>query len=246
MFVIPKKIHYVWFGGRELPATMRGLINGWRNAMPDHEIIEWNETNIDVRQHPYMYRMHSEKKYAFASDYARLMVLKEHGGIYMDTDVEVKKSLEPFLTERFFLSFEFDHFISTCIMGCEPGHPLIQGLLKDYDDREDPVVNNILITMYLMDHYPEFRLNNRDQVVGEGIRIFPKEYFVVPSFSEAHNFSQHHANNHWNEKASRFSPGKVIRALIGDVLFFKLVNLKMGLSSTFPAMERKRVKAQGK
>lgn len=211
--------------------------------MPDFELIEWNESNIDITAHPYMERMHSEGKYSFASDYARLAVLHEHGGIYLDTDVLMKKSLAPFCGTGTFWSFEFDHFISTCIIGSVPGHPLLQGLLKEYDGLEHEVINNTIVTKHILLNYPEFHLNNKEQVIGGDIRILPKEYFVVPSFRSDRNYAVHNANNHWRKQRKRSLTGRVIEALIGEVLFYKLINIKLGWGHELKALERERNRA---
>lgn len=239
---IPAKLHYVWFGGGPMSAEMKVAVDGWRELMPDHEVIRWDETNVDIDAHPYLQRMHSEGKYAFASDYARLVILQEHGGIYLDTDIKMKKSLAGFTTEQCFWSFEFNHFISTAVIGSRPGHPFIKLLLDEYDHLDEPVINNVLVTRAFIREFQEFRLNNKDQVVGGDIRIFPKEYMVIPSFGKDHNFSIHLANNHWKPGTQGSSLGRIARAVFGEVIFYKLVNLKMGWSSDFPAMEKARRK----
>ena len=239
-FPIPAKLHYVWFGKGAMSDEMRAGIDEWKQLMPDFEVFEWNESNVDIDSHPYLKRMHSEGKYAFASDYARLLVLQEHGGIYLDTDVRMKKSLSHFTSEQCFWSFEFDHFISTAVIGSRREHPFINLLLDEYDHLDKPVVNNVLVTRAFMREFPEFRLNNKDQVVGEDIRIFPKEYMVIPSFDKDHNFSVHLANNHWAPSTRRMPWGTIARSLMGDVIFYKLLNLKMGWGSDFRAMEKAR------
>ena len=237
---IPRKLHYIWFGGKPKSAGMEAVIDGWRKLMPECEVIEWNESNFDVGMHPWMKRMHEERRYAFASDYARFHILKEYGGVYLDTDVVMKKSIAPFLDERCFFSFEFDSFLSTCIIAAEPGHPVIASLLAGYDSVEGPVINNIIVTEYVLQHYPEFRLNNHDQRMNDGVRILPKEYFVLPSFDRNKNFSVHNANNHWKDKPARPSVGPLVRGVIGDVLFFKLLNVYMNQKSDFQAKDRAR------
>lgn len=237
---IPAKLHYVWFGAEPLPAELAAGIEAWQRLMPGFELVRWNESNVDIGAHPYLARMHREGKYAFASDYARLLVLLEHGGIYLDTDMRLKKSLEGFTTEECFWSFEFDHFISTAVIGSRPGHPFIRSLLEGYDAVDAPVINNVLVTRAFIEQFPEFRLNNKDQVVGEDIRIFPKEYLVIPSFRKDRNYSVHLAKNHWKPGRRKLRWGRAGRALLGDVLFYKLLNLVMGWGSEFPALEKAR------
>lgn len=237
---IPKSIHYVWFGGKAMPEAMRETVAGWRRLMPDHKVIEWNESELDISGHPWMARMYAEGRYAFASDYARLLVLYKHGGIYLDTDVQLKKSLAPFMGEKCLWSFEFDSFLSTCVIATVPKHPLIGALLKEYDALAGPVVNNDVVTRFFLREFPEFRLNNKDQRVGTDIRVVPKEYFVVPSFDGRKNFAVHGASNQWKEGGRRLGMGRIVRALIGDVLFYKLVNLRMNWRSEYMAMDRAR------
>jgi mannosyltransferase OCH1-like enzyme len=105
---IPKVIHYVWFGRGKKSPLIKHCIKRWRKVMPDYEIIEWNEDNFDVNMNTYCRQAYEKGKYAFAADYARLWILYNHGGIYMDTDVAAFKSLEPFLSHTCFLGFEND------------------------------------------------------------------------------------------------------------------------------------------
>ncbi len=208
--------------------------------MPGYEVVEWNESNIDLGSHPWMDRMHREGKFAFASDYARLQVLQAHGGVYLDTDVHMKKSFAPFMGESCLWSFEFDSFLSTAFIATTPGHPLIADLLSIYDTLSEGVVNNDLVTRHFLKRFPEFQLNNKDQRIGADVRVVPKEYFIVPSFDKKKNFSVHAANNHWKRPGRRVPVAGIVRALIGDVLFYKLVNLRMSWRSEYIALDRAR------
>ena len=101
-----KKLHYVWLGGGNLPLSVKSCINTWKKNLPDWEIIQWNETNFDVKKYPWVREALADKKYAFASDFIRLMVLEEYGGAYADTDVEVCRNIEPLLDHSFVASFD--------------------------------------------------------------------------------------------------------------------------------------------
>lgn len=92
--MIPKKIHYCWFGRNPLPESAQKCIASWKKYLPDYEIIEWDEDNFDVNCIPYTTQAYEAKKYAFVSDYARFKILYEHGGLYFDTDVEVIRPLD--------------------------------------------------------------------------------------------------------------------------------------------------------
>lgn len=106
--MIPKKIHYCWFGRGEKPKLAQKCIASWKKYCPDYEIIEWNEDNFDVYQNGYTKMCYDERKWAFLSDYVRLAVVTEHGGLYFDTDVELLKNPDDLLKAESFWGFETD------------------------------------------------------------------------------------------------------------------------------------------
>lgn len=106
--MIPKKIHYCWFGRNPLPESALKCIASWRKYLPDYEIIEWNEDNFDVNIIPYTAQAYAAKKYAFVSDYARFRILYEHGGLYFDTDVEVIRLMDDIIARGPFMGFEIN------------------------------------------------------------------------------------------------------------------------------------------
>lgn len=111
--MIPKKIHYCWFGRGEKPKLAKKCIESWKRYCPDFEIIEWNEDNFDVTKYAYSKYCFDNKKWAFLSDFVRLIVIYENGGIYFDTDVEVIKSLDNLLQYEAFYGFENDDYVAT-------------------------------------------------------------------------------------------------------------------------------------
>ena len=111
--MIPKKIHYCWFGRGEKPKLARKCIESWKRYCPDFEIIEWNEDNFDVTKYAYSKYCFDNKKWAFLSDFVRLIVIYENGGIYFDTDVEVIKSLDNLLQYEAFYGFENEDYVAT-------------------------------------------------------------------------------------------------------------------------------------
>ena len=106
--MIPKKIHYCWFGGNPLPKSAVRCINSWKKYCPDYEIIEWNEQNFNINMNPYTRMCYQQKKFAFLSDFVRLFVVNQHGGIYFDTDVELIKNPDFLLENEAFFGFETD------------------------------------------------------------------------------------------------------------------------------------------
>lgn len=107
--MIPKIIHYCWFGRNPLPPLAIKCIESWRKYLPDYEIKEWNEDNFDVNIIPYTAEAYAQKKYAFVSDYARFWILYKYGGIYFDTDVEVIRPLDDIIARGGFMGFETDY-----------------------------------------------------------------------------------------------------------------------------------------
>lgn len=104
--MIPKIIHYCWFGRKPLPGSARRCISSWRKHFPDYKIKEWNEDNFDITANRYIEEAYRQKKYAFVSDYARFRVLHDHGGLYFDTDVEVIRQMHGLIAEGPFMGFE--------------------------------------------------------------------------------------------------------------------------------------------
>ena len=132
--MIPRKIHYCWFGRGEKPRLAQKCIASWKKYCPDYEIIEWNEDNFDVNRNAYTQMCYKEKKYAFLTDYLRLLIVEEHGGIYFDTDVEAVRSFDELLDNPAFFGFENDRFVNTGEgFGAEPHNPAVRQMLAEYD-----------------------------------------------------------------------------------------------------------------
>ena len=111
--MIPKKIHYCWFGKGPKSKLFEKCLASWKKYFPDFEIIEWNEENFDVSSNKYVKEAYENKKWAFVSDYARLKIIYEEGGIYFDTDVEVLKRIPDEILETGYFAKESDNYIAT-------------------------------------------------------------------------------------------------------------------------------------
>ena len=133
--MIPKVIHYCWFGEKKLPEDAKRCIKSWKKKCPDFSIVEWNESNFDVNCHPFVKAAYEAKAWAFVTDYVRLKVIYENGGIYLDTDVRVLKDFSPLLNHpAFFGSEQLKNFVATGLgFGAEKGNLLVKALLKSYD-----------------------------------------------------------------------------------------------------------------
>lgn len=185
--MIPKVIHYVWLGGNKKSKFIKKCIKSWKKYCPDYKIIEWNETNFDINSVQYVQEACNEKKWAFASDYIRLFVLYNYGGIYMDTDVQVIKPLDKFLQCKAFSGFENPKAIPTGIMACEQYNEMFGHLLSYYKDKsfykengEMNLTTNV-ITITNMCLNKGLILNNEYQNI-DGFELFPNDYFCPKNY----------------------------------------------------------------
>lgn len=206
--MIPKIIHYCWFGGKPLPELACKCIESWKKYCPDYEIKRWDETNFDLDYNHYVREAYDAQKWAFVTDVVRLYALVNEGGIYMDTDVEVFKPLDDFLKYEAFSGFESSKDIPTGIMASEKDQALLTELLNEYnglhflkqDGTYDDTTNVIRITNTCLKY--GFVPNNQLQTV-KGFTLFPKDYFCpkdcctwkVSITNNTHTF--HHFDGSW-------------------------------------------------
>lgn len=186
--MIPKIIHYCWFGRGEMPKLAKQCIKSWKKYCPDYEIKEWNEDNFDLDLYPYAREAYDNRKFAFVTDVVRLYALYNEGGVYMDTDVEVIKPLDPFLKHTAFSGFENEVYVPTGIMASEKGGLWAKENLEYYNGRhflkEDGCIDNttnvIIITNYMLKH--GLVQNNTFQDFPGLITMYPKDYFCPLSW----------------------------------------------------------------
>lgn len=131
--LIPRKIHYCWFGGKPLPLDYQKYIESWKELCPEYEIVRWDESNYDVKQNAYIREAYEKGLWAYVSDYARLDIIYRYGGIYLDTDVELVKSLDELLYQSGFIGFEDNYHVNTGLgFGAEKGLDIIGELRDEY------------------------------------------------------------------------------------------------------------------
>lgn len=134
--MIPKKIHYCWFGGNPLPEDVKRYIESWKKYCPDYELIRWDESNYDVHKNTYVELAYQNKKWAFLTDYARLDTIYEHGGIYLDADVELVHGLDDLLQNNCYMGMEQVGTVNTGLgFGAEPKHPFLRENMKPYEEQ---------------------------------------------------------------------------------------------------------------
>lgn len=185
--MIPKKIHYVWVGGKEKPRDIRHCINSWNKHLSDYEIIEWNESNFDIASHPFVKSAYEAKKWAYVSDYIRAWALYHYGGIYLDTDVLVLDDFRNFLHHRAFVGYENPDYPFTAVFGAEQHHPFVERIIHDYDDKvfsfdttnQMKNVNTKSVSDILIQEY-QCKLGNLEQDLKDGIHVYPDDILCNP------------------------------------------------------------------
>lgn len=180
--MIPKIIHYCWFGRGQMPELAVKCIESWKKFCPDYEIMVWNEDSFDINSNRYVKEAYESKKFAFVTDYVRLYAIYNYGGIYMDTDVMVLKSLDEYLGHKAFSGFESKTKIPTGIMASEKGYEVMADLLRFYDDavfiKEDGTFNIVTNTETITRMFSEwgFIPNGEYQEI-KGMAFYPQNVF---------------------------------------------------------------------
>lgn len=211
--MIPKIIHYCWFGRGEMPKLLQKCVKSWGKYCPDWQVIEWNEDNFDVNSTPWTKQAYEAKRYAFVSDFVRLKALAEMGGVYLDTDIELRKPLEPFLEHEAFVGFENKNFVATCVIGAEASHPVVEAWLDWYKDRaflkdgvENSEPNVVLVTREL--ERRGLCIDNQFQVV-DGVAVYPQTWFCPQNIEgedrakSKNTVSIHHFTSTWRTEKGR-------------------------------------------
>lgn len=209
--MIPKVIHYCWFGGNPLPAYVKKYIKSWEKHCPDYKIICWDESNFDVNSHPFMKAAYEAKAWAFVSDYARLKIVYENGGIYLDTDVELLKNLDFLLENKFYIGVQqVGRYVTTGLgFGAEQYNETVKELLEQYENIEFSEENKRkiacpILNMKVFDKYGYIYENSIWNQYG--ITIYPCSYFdpVSPGMAEnllcEETVSMHHYSSSWETK----------------------------------------------
>lgn len=216
--MIPKLIHYCWFGPPiDSNAMAYSCKKSWQKLVGG-TLIEWNESNCPCNENTFIRTAKEKKQYAFMSDYYRLKALYEYGGIYLDTDIEIKKPLpESFYNYKCVFGFMYDNMVSSAFIMAEPHSPVIKGLLDEYENGnvESGIANNKLYTVYLKKRYKDFLLIGKTQILEDGVIIFPKEYFECPTLDKSMGYAVHHFMGSWHHKKHL----KILRRIVKYLRF---------------------------
>lgn len=241
--MIPKVIHYCWFGRGKMPELAIKCIESWKQYLPDYELKLWNEDNFDISSNAYVQEAYEAKKFAFVTDFVRLYALYHEGGIYMDTDVEVLKSLDDLLGIPAFSGYESNKYSNfpTGIMASQAQGIWVQEQIVYYTDKHfikedgsyDMTTNTQIISKIMQDN--GFELDGKYQVYKEDMHCFPKDYFCPKTSTGVlkltkNTYCIHHFAGSWHtltrkQKIKRF----ISRKILGVKLTDKLVQIKRKL-----------------
>lgn len=221
--MIPKVIHYCWFGDKPLPRKYKKYIESWKNFLPEYEIIEWNENNFDINSCQYVMEAYQAKKWAFVSDYARFKILYENGGVYLDTDVELIKDMSTLIKQGSFMGCEynnnnslgFEYLVNPGLgFATEPNNKLLKDLLSGYENRHFIMDTGDYDLMTICEYTTRFLIregfegSKKVERIGE-FMILPPEYLCPIDNGTGkmniteNTFSIHHYDASWNSKMTK-------------------------------------------
>jgi len=237
--MIPKKIHYCWFGGGEMPSSSKNCIASWHKYMPDWDYNLWNEENYDVNSHPYTREAYAAGKFAFVSDYVRLKALETEGGLYLDTDVEVFKALDDLMGGRAFAGFEGSKHkpMGTCVMASEAHGVWVSEMMETYrnrhfvlpDGKMDQTTNVQFLTAQMAKN--GFQQNGVEQDYKD-LHVFPVDYFcprqTTGEYLRTENtYCDHLGLGSWAECDNGWKTK--VGHLVGKKIMTRLIKLKRKL-----------------
>ena len=203
--MIPKRIIYCWFGGKDKPENVQNCIKTWKEHMPDWEYLEINESNFNINYNEYTQKAYESKKWAYVSDVARIWGLYNFGGIYMDTDVLVYKPLDEFLKHDFFTGFEQVHYPVTATMGACKGNKVIKEILDVYETKKfethanwwEYETNTMIISDVLGKYFNRDKIEYQEK---DNMAIYPRETFCSWTGEKPDNvYTQHLMLGSWGD-----------------------------------------------
>lgn len=265
---IPKIIHYCWFGGANLPELAQKCIESWKKKCPEYQIIEWNESNFDLNACTYVREAYDEKKWAFVSDYVRFWVLYHYGGVYIDTDVEIVKSIDEIVRQGAYMGCEpaltgmnNNRILSNMKVLVNPGlgmaapihHFFIKEILDIFESRsfykesgETDLTTIVETTTGALIKYGYDDSNSIQKVAG--MTLYPIEYFCPKNYFTGelkltqNTFSIHHYTATWQDDRNR-AQFEVLQKL--NLMFGKKIGYKMWRLYTFPSRVKNKLHLLG-
>lgn len=203
-----KVIHYCWFGGKKKPRKFKKYLKTWKKFLPDYEIKEWNEENFDFNVTNFSKEAYKYKKWAFVSDVARVYILKEYGGIYFDTDIEVTKKLDNILENEIWLGREDNNYLATAMIGVkEKNNKHMENIFQIYKKAEfnDSDLYSITSPKVFTNYFKQLGLLEGEecQTLPDDVHIYAKDYFNPKTYDGSNEtFTQntcmiHHFDATW-------------------------------------------------
>lgn len=194
--IIPKIIHYFWFSGEKKTEMAKRCIESWERACPDYELMEWNADNYDVSRNAFAHEAYMQKKWAYVTDYARLDTVFMHGGVYLDLDVVLHKSIDALMGHDFFIGFGPVRDIEAAAFGATPGCKIVgemRGIYKNMSFDPERSMGLLQLQPVLLDRFFEkkgFSINGRYQEK-DGIAIYPRDIFSARNwFTGEYEFTE--------------------------------------------------------
>jgi hypothetical protein len=237
--MIPRKIHYCWFGGAQKPDLVQFCVRSWHEHCPEYEIVEWNEENFRIEAFPIAATAYKLKKFAFVSDVVRAYALFTQGGIYVDADVEIRRSFDRFLTHSAFTGFETKGFPFTAVWGSVQQHKLAEMILDYYSRVEFQDVIGIPNTIFVKDilesHFGVNTNTDELQNCAEGLVVYPSNVFCV---NIPENYATHHFAGSWLEQQSSAHYSTFVLAAFYSNSLKKLVSNGIRLPHEGAALDR--------
>ena len=201
----PKTIHYIWFGNGEHSEIQKRCMTSWRKFAQGFEIIRWDESNCDIYENLYVSQAYTSKKWAFVSDYFRFKILSKHGGVYMDTDMELHKPITNIASNGTFFAFERQDVVHAGIIGATPNHPIIIELMNSYhsdafiykNGNFNLVAIPMRTTKILRRH--GLQLNGMQQNLVFNTVVFPANILTLDT-GDGKLIAEHHYEASWSDK----------------------------------------------
>ncbi len=235
--MIPKIIHWCWLSDDQYPEKIQKCLNSWKEKLSDYKIILWNCDNFDINKLPWLKKAYNARQYAFVSDYIRCYCLYEYGGIYLDSDIEIKKKFDNILDCKSFIGFEYTGMIEAAVVGAEKGCKWIKNCCEWYEsskymnfDNETRIIAPLVMQLCYESTY-NIKLIDKGVVVENNKNmIYPYNYFSPKNlYNEKINDDEktyciHHFNASWYELSISIKFKHLIHVLMIKTLGKKIYN----------------------
>jgi hypothetical protein len=229
--MIEKIIHYVWLGSREIPEKHCGFIRGWQDLHPDWKIVKWNEENFDCESNSWVKNAIEQENWALAADVIRSYVLLHHGGVYLDTDIELFKPFNELAAENdFFIGYETDFWFGCAVLGAKKGHRIIREVFERYLTPCEKLSSNMLCVLNFsasIKRLYNLKLDGKTKKIQDNALLlsteffFPKNYITHRIKITENTIAIHHLTSTWHSfgKQVGIKIAKGLRLILGKCLF---------------------------